>query len=134
MPDRAPHIETRVSIRINPDILGRWNKSPRGHHSITLNVAGCWQEAAKIVEAWRGYPSPDPADGWFPCHDLISDIFCEVLADTYLVERICVERCLQRIRLPRNHCKPCCVAPLAEAMHNHIGGGYTYNRATSGGT
>lgn len=127
------NVDNRVSTRINPGTLGRWQSKGGGRCSITLNVAGCWHEAEKIVEAWRGYASPDPAEGWMPCHDLIADVFCEVLADTYLIERICVERMLQRIRLKRNHCEPCCVARVAETMHNYVGGEYTYTPPVQGG-
>ncbi len=116
-------IETHISTRINPNILGKWSAKQR---RITLNAAGCWREADQIVAGWRGYPSPDPGEEWFPCHDLIADVFCEVLADTYLIERICFERYFQRIRLRRNRCEPCCIQPLMEAMHNHIGQEYEY--------
>ncbi|MFA4971958.1 MAG: hypothetical protein WC683_05045 [bacterium] len=120
----TPDIENLVSIRITA--LAQWRCPKGGQYSIVLNPAGSWTEAAEIVERYRGYPSPDPSEGWWPCHDLIIDCFAESLAMSYLIERICVERRLNRIRFRRDHCKPCCVMPVAIAMWNHISEGVRF--------
>ena len=46
--------------------------------------------------------------------------FVGALIFTYLIERICVERSRQNIRMHRNHCTPCCSAFIANRMFGYI--------------
>jgi hypothetical protein len=119
-------VDNRVSIRIQDKTLARWGKPGKNQYRITLNCAGCWREAVDIIDRYRG-GKPFDGDDRSPWNiDEYIDAFCDSLAASYLIERICIERNRQRIRLKRDHCKPCCVEHIMIAMHNHVHNCFTY--------
>lgn len=120
-------IDNRVSTRIQDKTLAQWGYKD-GRNFITLNLAGCWTEGKEIVDRWRGYDFTEEIEDperW-PAYGKYIDAFCDSLAASYLIERICIERNRQRIRLNRNHCKPCCIEHIMIAMHNHVHNAFTY--------
>jgi hypothetical protein len=52
--------------------------------------------------------------------DEVMQDFVGSLIFTYLMERICIERAHERIRLKRDKCTPCVIAPIANKMFEHI--------------
>ena len=44
----------------------------------------------------------------------------DALAITYLCERICIARSIDRIKIPGGRCRPCCVEPVALKMYDHV--------------
>lgn len=114
-------IDNRVSTRIKETTLAQWGLKD-GQYRIVLNLAGCWSEAVDIIDRWRGYAfleEIDEPERW-PAYDKYIDAFCDSLACSYLMERICIERSREKIRLNRNHCKPCCLEGTVISMHNHV--------------
>jgi len=126
-------IDNRVSTRIKESTLAQWGYKD-GQYWITLNLAGCWAEAKEIIDRWRGYDFTeeiaDP-ERW-PAYDKYIDTLCDSLAASYLIERICIERNHQKIRLKRDHCKPCCINHIMIAMHNHVHQHFTYTAKSDG--
>jgi hypothetical protein len=118
-------IDNLVSTRIRDKVLAQWGFKD-GQHLIKLNLAGCWSEAVDIIDRWRDAVPFDGEAGSPWNVDEYIDAFCDSLSCSYLIERICIERNRQRIRLKRNHCKPCCVEHLMIAMHNHVHSCFTY--------
>jgi len=118
-------IDNRVSTRIQDKVLAQWGQK-NGQYRIVLNLAGCWTEAVDIVDRMREIPLFD-GDAGSPWNvDEYFDAYCDVLSCSYLIERICIERSRQKIRLKRNHCKPCCIEHIMIAMHNHVHNCFTY--------
>lgn len=118
-------IDNRVSTRIRDKVLAQWGYKD-GQNFITLNLAGCWKEATEIIDRGRASPLFD-GDAGSPWNvDEYIDAFCDSLSCSYLIERICIERNRQRIRLKRDHCKPCCIEHIMIAMHNHVHNCFTY--------
>jgi hypothetical protein len=118
-------VDNRVSIRIADKVLARWGKQD-GQYQIILNLAGCWSEAKEIIDRSRPRPLFD-GDAGSPWNvDDYIDAFYDSLSCSYLIERICIERNNQRIRLKRDHCKPCCIQDIMIAMHNHVHNVFTY--------
>jgi len=118
-------IDNRVSTRIKEKVLAQWGQK-NGQYRIVLNLAGCWTEAVDIINR-GGENHPFDGDAGSPWNvDDYFDAYCDVLSCSYLVERICIERSRQRIRLKRNHCKPCCLNRILIAMHNHVHNCFTY--------
>jgi len=118
-------IDNRVSTRIQDKVLAQWGQK-NGQYRIVLNLAGCWTEAVDIIN--RGRENlPFDGDAGSPWNvDYYIDAFCDSLSCSYLIERICIERSRQKIRLKRNHCKPCCIEHIMIAMHNHVHNCFTY--------
>lgn len=126
-------IDNRVSTRIRENVLAQWGYKD-GQYRVVLNLAGCWSEAKEIIDRWRGYDFTEEIEDperW-PAYDKYIDAFCDSLAASYLIERICIERNLKRIRLKRDHCKPCCIEHLMIAMHNHVHQTFTYTTMSDG--
>jgi hypothetical protein len=123
-------IDNRVSTRIGEKILAQWG-CKEGQYRIVLNLAGCWSEAVEIIDCGRNTPLFDGDSGSPWNVDEYIDAFCDSLAASYLIERICIERSRQKIRLNRNHCKPCCIEHLMIAMHNHVHNAFTYHKIKS---
>lgn len=118
-------IENLVSTRIRDKVMAQWGYKD-DKNFITLNLAGCWSEAVDIINRGRTAPLFD-GDAGSPWNvDEYIDAFCDSLSCSYLIERICIERSRQRIRLKRDHCKPCCVEHIMIAMHNHVHNCFTY--------
>jgi len=125
-------VENLVSIRIADKTLARWS-GHNGKYRIILNLAGCWSEAVDIVNRGRTTPLFD-GDAGSPWNvDEYIDALCDSLSCSYLIERICIERNNQRIRLKRNHCKPCCIQDIMIAMHNHVHNCFTYTAVSEEG-
>jgi hypothetical protein len=51
---------------------------------------------------------------------LLVDVLMDAMAITYLCERICITRAVDRIKIPGGRCRPCCVEPLALKMYDHV--------------
>lgn len=119
------NIDNRVSTRIGDDVLAQWGYKD-GQNFITLNLSGCWNEAVEIIHRGRtALPFDGEAGSPWNVDEYIG-AFCDSLAASYLIERICIERSRQRIRLKRDHCKPCCIQDIMVAMHNHVHQCFTY--------
>jgi hypothetical protein len=126
-------IDNRVSTRIKESTLAQWGYKD-GQYWVVLNLAGCWGEAKEIIDRWRGYDFTEEIEEpqrW-PAYDKYVDTFCDSLAASYLIERICIERNRQKIRLKRDHCKPCCINHIMIAMHNHVHQAFTYTPKSDG--
>lgn len=103
-----------VSTRLHRTTLGQWRTA--GGLQIVIDVGNNWDEVLEIVDNYmRDHPGEEP---W--SEEELIEAFYDQYLSTYLTERICVERYLQKIRLKRDHCKPCCVTPVAIAMCNHV--------------
>jgi len=101
------NVVNEVSMNHSKKNFAWWNiNRKRGDGLITLWIPACWSEATERYQ--------DKDDDW----RLSNFIGCITYA--YLLERVCLERANQRIRLNRPRCKPCCATPVTEAMFNHI--------------
>ena len=86
--------------------MARWNiKGDTGE--ITQYLGSVYEEASEH--------SDDPFD-----EDEVICTITGVLVFGYLMERICIERAHEKIRLKGNHCNPCCVKRVANTMFSHI--------------
>lgn len=113
-------VENQVSTRLKKSTLAQWGIKD-GRYFVKLNLSGCWSEAIEII-----YRAKMDNPAWKFSPEKYEEAFCDSLAASYLIERICIERNRQRIRLKRNHCKPCCIERIMVAMHNHVNNVFTY--------
>lgn len=104
------HVDTRVTLHESPTHVAQWNIN-KETAIIRLWLPPIWQEAQRT--------SPDPGNEEETLRDFIGCI-----SFSYLMERICVERAYQKIRLKRDHCTPCCVKDIANHMFDHIISGF----------
>lgn len=97
-------VEYKVSLHESKH-MGRWNiNGDKG--TITFNIPNLYRHAKKIMTEWRGYECEDGD----PCESGFIDEFMKLLIETDLIERICIERAYQKIRLKgHSRCKPFCV-------------------------
>lgn len=103
-------VETRVTLHESPTHVAQWSIN-RTDAIIRLWLPPIWQEAQRV--------SPDPENETETLRDFIG-----VMIFSYLLERICVERAYQKIRLKRNHCDPCCVKGITNTIFDHIISGF----------
>lgn len=110
---RSPlEVDNRISLHVHGTHMARWNiKSNKG--DITLFLGSCWEEATNHSE----FPGNED--------EVIIDLI-GVLIFGYLMERVCIERAHERIRLKRNKCKPCAVKGLVNHMFDHIIGDWSF--------
>lgn len=88
---------------------GRWNIN-KDLGTITSNLPRLYSRSEKTVtKYWKDTPN-NLSSIWKGQDDII-DLFTQHLIETEMVERICIERAYQKIRLKgRSRCKPfCCV-------------------------
>jgi len=108
-------VENRVSLYSHPRNAARWNiKGDEGQ--IVLYLGSQWDEAETVarnefIETQSKYPR------W---QDLVLTNFIGILVFEYLMERICLERAHEKIRMKRDKCHPCVVKGITNKMFNHI--------------
>ena len=97
-------------------------KFDNGQHSITINLQATWNRAVTMTDNWRGYSvldeCTDPEKA--PAYDFYINRFMEELGENFLIERICIERRRQNLRMTHPRCKPCCIERIVWFMQNHI--------------
>jgi hypothetical protein len=96
-------VDYKVSLR-ESKTGGRWQIN-KDKGTITFNLPNHYNSAKKAIERKRGYCNLyDKSD-----EDIIN-LFVMDLIETELIERICIERAYQKIRLKgHSRCKPFCV-------------------------
>ena len=106
-------VEYKVSLH-KGEHGGRWNIN-KDKGTITFNLPLLYNFSKKMIAKWRGY---DDCPNGYPCEEAIINYFIEQLIETDLIERVCIERAHQKIRLKgRSRCKPfCCVERAAMCM------------------
>jgi|GEM_PF-5167622 hypothetical protein len=99
-------VESRVSLHRPPDrTRARWNIHGDSG-SITLFLPPIWDDASV---------SPQ-----FHEDDLVDFLVLQI-GHTYLLERICLERAHEKIKIKGGRCEPSChVAPVAEFMTSYL--------------
>lgn len=101
-------VENKVSMYDHPTHCARWNiKGDSGQ--ITLFILSIWDDARKHSD--------------FHEHDHLDEVmkdFVGALIFGYLMERDCLERAHDRIRIKGGRCKPCAVAPIVNKMFDYI--------------
>jgi len=97
-------IENRISLYENRKTEARWHiKGDQG--TITLYLIPLWDEARDHSDFFE-IDNPE----------LVFNRFIEGLNWSYLMERICIERAHERIRIKGGRCKPCCIRFITEFM------------------
>ena len=69
-------------------------------------------QARKVIDNHRGYECPDGE----ACEELIIKCFIEQFIETEVVERVCIERAHQKLKIKGGRCKPFCKVESV-AMH-----------------
>lgn len=117
--------ETITDIDLNLAMTGshpaRW-RFAEGKHSISINLETTWNRAVTLTDKYRGYSilkeSEEPEKT--PAYDFYLDRFMEEIGENFLIERICIERRRQNLRMSHPRCKPCCIERIVWFMQNHI--------------
>jgi hypothetical protein len=97
-------VETVVSLYDNRNNEARWNIN-KDIGRITLYLIPLWDDAID--------------HSLFKEHDEFNtclEKFIDYLNFTYVLERVCIERAHEKIRIKGGRCKPCCVRYFAELM------------------
>ena len=98
-------VENKISMHIHPSNIARWDIN-KDTGKIVLFIPSIWDEAVKHSDI------NDPDDCF--------RTFVGVTIFSYLMERICIERAHEKIRLKRSKCNPCAVAPITNKMFDYI--------------
>lgn len=117
--------ETNRDIDLHLETTGAhpafW-KFAKGRHSIGINLAATWRRAVTLTDEYRGYSiiqeceESEKTDAF----DFYIDRFMEELGENFLIERICIERRRQGLRMKHDRCKPCCIERVVWFMINYI--------------
>ncbi len=99
-------VENKVSLIENSIFQGRWNIN-KDWGAITLNVINLWDAARNHSDFFE----TDHPETCF-------ENFIQEMNWTYVVERICIERAHEKIRMKgRSRCKPyCCIWWISQFM------------------
>ena len=89
---------------------GRWNIN-KEKGAITFNLPRLYSSAEKIVKKWNEKEYRYTEEDTF-------NLFLLHMQETEMIERVCIERAYQKIRMKgRSRCKPfCCVEKVAMLM------------------
>ena len=101
-------VDNRVSMHYHATHAARWNIKG-DHGQITLFIPSIWDDARKHSDFQE-------------CDHLeeVMEDFIGALVFGYLMERVCLERAHDRIRVKGGRCNPCCVAKTVNRMFDHI--------------
>jgi hypothetical protein len=115
--------ELSISLSDKGKHTAHWTvKGEQG--KITINVGKMWDESVERINKWRSHRTGDeiPENEWNNIAEtLYISEFIDGIIYSYLMERICLERAFQKLKIKGGRCgKPyrssCCVAKITESM------------------
>jgi hypothetical protein len=102
-------VEYKVSLHESKH-GGRWNIN-KDNGTITFNLPLLYDYSKRVVEQYRTKNETDAFT-----NDMTINFFITQLIETEVVERVCIERAHQKIKIKGGRCKPFCKVESV-AMH-----------------
>jgi hypothetical protein len=110
-------VENKISMRWPSTNAARWDIN-KDEGKITLFLPFIWKDAE---EQWENKHDKKILDGEYtPIHDEVIPEFIGDMVYYYLMERVCIERAHEKVRMKRNKCHPCAVQPVIVKIHKYI--------------
>jgi hypothetical protein len=117
-PSKRLNVDYKVSLREGKN-AAHWNIN-KDNGTVTHNLPNLWNEAVETKDEERGYNIQELDGDWehLPAVEGYIDEFIELLVETDLKERVCLERAHEKIRMNgRTRCDPnCCVHRVTSLM------------------
>lgn len=97
----ALDVEYKVSLH-ESKTAGRWNIN-KDKGTITFNLPILYDYSKRIVEKYRKETETDSFT-----NDMTINFFITQLIETEVVERVCIERAHEKLKIKGGRCKPFC--------------------------